>query len=165
MLITASRVRDPVPSLTFETRGDFVNDGAVNGQWEYIQGAGDDEEAWSGVLTCYVALICKGLTPSLFWANKDLLLAASWFLLVSFLTTEGMTTLCHLSRKSCQSRRRCRLPSASCLLSESQLDRPADLGKLVTIFRLGQLLTSHGNCLTKGPHMLSCISPCFQLEW
>ena len=31
--------------------------------WKYIQGAGDDEENWS-----------RGLTPELFWKNKDLIL-------------------------------------------------------------------------------------------
>lgn len=34
--------------------------------WVYVQGAGDDEEHWS-----------RGLTPELFWAHRDALLAAA----------------------------------------------------------------------------------------
>ena len=39
--------------------------------WTYIQGAGDDEEAWANILQ---PLVSYCLTPAIFWDNVETLL-------------------------------------------------------------------------------------------
>lgn len=54
--------------------------------WHYVKGAGDDEENWS-----------IGLTPSVFWANKDLLLSEINSDLDVHKIVQGITTSPRLS--------------------------------------------------------------------